>query len=48
MDVIRGPKLLLNGVVQGKRKKGRPRQRWMDYVEDDLREVQVDNWQAKA
>ena len=48
MDVSRGPKLLLNGVVQGKRKKGRPRRRWMDCVQDDLRELQVDNWQAKA
>jgi hypothetical protein len=33
---------------EGKRKKGRPRTRWMDGVEKELRNVVVVNWRAKA
>jgi hypothetical protein len=33
---------------EGKRKKGRPRMRWMDGVEKDLRSLGVVNWRARA
>jgi hypothetical protein len=33
---------------EGKRKKGRPRMRWMDGVEKDLRNLGVVNWRARA
>jgi cobyric acid synthase len=34
--------------LEGKRKKGRPRMRWMDGVEKDLKNLGVVNWRAKA
>jgi hypothetical protein len=33
---------------KGKGKKGRPRIKWMDGVEKDLRNLDVGNWRAKA
>jgi hypothetical protein len=33
---------------EGKRKKGRPRMRWIDGVEKDLRSLGMVNWRAKA
>jgi hypothetical protein len=34
--------------LEGKRKKGRQRMRWMDGVEKDLRNLGVVNWKTKA
>jgi hypothetical protein len=34
--------------LEGKRKKGRPRMRWMDGVEKVLRNLGVVNWKRKA
>jgi hypothetical protein len=33
---------------EGKRKNGRPRMRWIDGVEKDLRNLVVVNWKEKA
>jgi hypothetical protein len=34
--------------LEGKRKKGRPRMRWMYGVEKGLRNLNVVNWRTKA
>jgi hypothetical protein len=38
MEDNRGPKLMLYGRPEGRRKKGRQRLKWLDDVEEDLRE----------
>ena len=35
----RYPKLAVNGYVHGKRKKGRPKKRWFDMIQEDCREM---------
>lgn len=44
MEETRMPKILLNGKPGGRREAGRPRRRWLDDLEDDLRMMQVRNW----
>jgi hypothetical protein len=41
-------KKLLEGKPGGERKKGRPRLRWIDYVESDLRNMGVKRWRSRA
>ena len=36
------------GKLEGRRGKGRPRLRWKNDVEDDLRKLGVKRWRAKA
>ena len=36
------------GKLDGRRGRGRPRLRWIDNVEDDLRKLGVKRWRAKA
>jgi GTP1/Obg family GTP-binding protein len=41
------PKRMLKGRLYSKRKKGRPRVRWLDDVETDLKKMEVKGWKDK-
>ena len=48
MDGARSFRMILNAKLNVKRKVGRPRLRWMDDVQTDLREIGITNWRKKA
>jgi hypothetical protein len=48
MDDERMMKTVLLGNPRGRRKPGRPRLRWLDCVEDDLKTVRVRRWRKRA
>jgi hypothetical protein len=37
-------KIALEGKLGGRRKRGKPRRRWTDNVEDDLRKMGIKSW----
>jgi hypothetical protein len=41
------PKSLLKGRLYSKRRKGRPRMRWLDDVESDLKKMKMKGWKEK-
>jgi hypothetical protein len=41
------PKRMLKGRLYSKRRKGRPRMRWLDDVESDLKKMKVKRWKEK-
>jgi hypothetical protein len=41
------PKRLLKGRLYSNRRKGRPRMRWLDDGESDLKKMEVKGWQEK-
>jgi hypothetical protein len=41
------PKTMLKGRLYTKRRKGRPRMRWLDDVENDLKKMKVKGWKKK-
>lgn len=44
----RAPREVLHGRPAGRRRQGRPRMRWLDDVEDDLRALGVRGWRRRA
>jgi hypothetical protein len=41
------PKRILKGRLYSKRRKRRPRMRWLDNVESDLKKMKVKGWKEK-
>jgi hypothetical protein len=41
------PKRMLKGRLYSKRRNGRPRMRWLDDVESDLKKMEVKGWKEK-
>jgi hypothetical protein len=48
MNETRSLTKIFEGKLEGRKGRGRPRLRWMDDVEDDLRKLGVKRWRAKA
>ncbi|CAH2244059.1 jg18122 [Pararge aegeria aegeria] len=44
MEGTRGPKRLMEGTLEGRRGRGRPRGRWSDGVEKGMRVLGVRSW----
>ena len=48
MNETRYVKKIFEGQLEGRRGRGRPRLRWINDVEDDLRKLGVKRWRTKA
>ena len=48
MNETRSVKKIFEGKLDGRRSRGRPRLRWINDVEDDLRKLGVKGWRMKA
>ena len=41
-------KMVLNAKIDSGRRRGRPRKRWVDDLQSDLRSLEIRNWKDKA
>jgi hypothetical protein len=48
MEGSRMPKRVIREKIYNRRKRGRPKVRWLDDVQDDLREMGIEGWRRKA
>jgi hypothetical protein len=48
MSSQKRPEMVLEGNPGGRRRKGRPRKRWLDDVQDDMMKTGVKRWRTKA
>jgi len=48
IDQERRVKKIFQSELEGSRRKGRPRLRWLEYIKKDLREMKVKRWRQKA
>ena len=48
MSEERATNKIYRGKIEGRRKAGRPRKRWLDEVEKDLKAMKIKNWRIKA
>jgi hypothetical protein len=48
MPVDRVIKILYTSKPEGRRSVGRPKMRWLDDVEEDLRKMRITDWRGKA
>ena len=48
MRETRGAKLVIRGGAQTKKRRGRPKGRWIDSVKRDLKAIGVSDWENQA
>jgi hypothetical protein len=48
MEEPRDPEKAVEGKSGERRKRGKPRRRWIDNVEDDLRKMGIKRWRLKT
>ena len=48
MENSRMPKTVMREKIYTRRKRGRPKVRWLDDIQEDLREMGIEGWRRKA